>query len=166
MITDQVVNITESGPVRVHVSDDPSTLEILTSVAALPPNTRHVSPAITVDRGYNFHGELVDEYYCLSANSWDDPLPYVMWLGYSGCQENDDVSRCIPVAFIDEFDGQEEPERADAVRVFTESMFYAWIVQCSLWTHNLDCSIAVADDLEQDRMERVFEAAVRAGGTS
>jgi hypothetical protein len=73
----------------------------------LPPHTAKVLPVASADRGCNYHGSLDEEFYLLKDNP-ADPSRWVLWVGDTGSQVDDNQARLYPMACSD-FDNFVDP---------------------------------------------------------
>ncbi len=65
-----------------------------------PPHTARDRMVASLNRGENFHGNLIEEFYVTANNSYD-ASHLVLWMGDDGSQNNDDRPHLIPVAYVD-----------------------------------------------------------------
>ncbi len=89
-----------------------------------PPHTARSQRVVKIDRGENFHGSLVEEYYLIGDDS-HSPNLFVLWLGTTGSQDDDDQARLNPVAWASyhAFCGEAGADRETALAV----LLSAWV---------------------------------------
>lgn len=99
-----------------------------------PPHTALDQPVAVFDRGGNFHGGMSDWLYVIQ----DDPVEvsdWILWLGVTGSQADDDRARLFPVAYTDSIwmtiDGDDDTEwigdPEEELRRTAEILIYAWV---------------------------------------
>lgn len=78
---------------------------------AAPPHAGFAPVLSHIKRGENFHGSLHEYFYACTDND-SDPSRIVLWLGDTGSQQDDNIGRLTPVAWIDLAD-QDKQEDED-----------------------------------------------------
>jgi hypothetical protein len=90
----------------------------------LPPHTARTQPVARIYRGENRLGSLTEDYYLIQDDPVD-PGRWVLWLGDTGSQVDDDQARLYPVtcapcrAFVS--DGEA-----------AAALLYAWLRTCAV----------------------------------
>jgi hypothetical protein len=99
-------------------------------IAHAAPHTARSRPIAVIDRGYNFHGSLAEEYY-LVQDAAVDPQNLVLWQGDTGSQDDDDQARIYPVAYC-HFESLCDEERGDlSEKVAAAALLYAYLRTCA-----------------------------------
>lgn len=76
---------------------------------AAPPHAGYAPVLAHLNRGMNYHGSLHETLYaCTDNDAFASRI--VLWLGDTGSQQEDDIGRLIPVAWIDISDQEEQAD--------------------------------------------------------
>lgn len=154
-----------SGTVKVYVDQDFKGTPFFSS----PPHAGFAPVLAYLDRGENYHGSLRERLYACTDKAWD-VCRIVLWVGDNGSQNDDDIGRLTPIAWID-LEEQEEQEDEDAwqfpdhpplLAAMLTAMLAHWIKAGWLGTTEL---LEAGDVLDQDTLDRCWENAHKLAST-
>jgi hypothetical protein len=124
-------------------------------LACLAPDTARTRPIARIDRGDNFHGSLAEDYYLVLDDAFD-PQNFVLWLGDSGSQDDDDQSRLYPVAYC-------LHECVSSRKEAAVVLLYAWLRACvGAWEghYEEDHESEGGDLLDDETVSEILSSAV------
>lgn len=135
----------------------------------LPPHAGYAPVLAYLDRGENFHGSLRDTLYACTDKHWD-VCRIVLWIGDNGSQNDDDIGRLTPVAWV-ELQDQEEQRDEDAwqfpyhpplLAAILTAMLAVWIKAGWLGTSE---RLEEGDVLDQSELDNCWAHAHKLAGT-
>lgn len=128
-----------------------------------PPHAGFAPVLAYLDRGKNFHGSLREYLYACTDIHYD-ATKIVLWLGDSGSQNDDNVGRLTPVAWVDlenqddqaDEDAWQFPDHPPLLAAILSAMLSTWIQSGWLGT---DESLDPGEVLDQAAVDECWAKA-------
>jgi hypothetical protein len=112
---------------------------------------------VSIDRGENYHGSLLEEFYLVQDDPHDPEL-LVLWCADTGSQHDDDQARLYPVAWARYGDFREE-DREDLSQAAAAGLLYAYIrAAAEAWDgfYHEESTVVGPDKCKTDLFAEVF----------
>jgi hypothetical protein len=117
---------------------------------------------VSIDRGENYHGSLLEEFYLVIDNP-ADPVLVALWMADTGSQDDDDQARLWPVAWACYSDLWDE-EAGGLSETAAAVLLYAYIgAAAEAWGEGYytdDNEVFCPDDQKTDLFAQIFTDAL------
>lgn len=152
------------------VNELPATVKVFvntetvpTPYTAAPPHAGYAPILAHIDRGSNFHGSLCETLYACTDDD-HDPRLIVLWLGDTGSQQDDDIGRLTPIAWIDMADQDEQEDEEAFSSMYHPPLLAAMLTaMLSEWLSagwlDAEDSLEEGDVLDQATLEKCWSTA-------
>lgn len=133
---------------------------------AAPPHAPFAPLLAHLDCGSNIHGSLSQYFYACTDNDFDQAR-LVLWSGSTGSQEDDDIGRLTPCAWIDfaEQDADTQPESWSQPSILSELLATALANWIALDWVTRDAHLASSDILSRAELDSCWNHALEQART-